>query len=60
MPSPVRFEVVKKLLESKGNRLDRVAGSHHTLTKPGHLPVVIPVHRNQVKHAYYRKAQKAP
>jgi predicted RNA binding protein YcfA (HicA-like mRNA interferase family) len=60
MPSPVRFAVVRKLLESKGYRLDRVSGSHHVFVKPGVPHVNIPVHRNQVNDVYYRQAQKAP
>jgi predicted RNA binding protein YcfA (HicA-like mRNA interferase family) len=60
MPSPVRFAVVKKLLESKGYEHVRTDGSHHVFTKPGALPIVVPVHHNQVKYAYFRKAQKAP
>jgi hypothetical protein len=34
MPSPVRFAIVRKLLESKGYRLDRISGSHHVFVKP--------------------------
>jgi len=59
MPSPVRFAVVKKLLEEKGYRLDRISGSHHIFRKPGAPAQNIPVHHNQVKHVYYRKAQEA-
>jgi predicted RNA binding protein YcfA (HicA-like mRNA interferase family) len=60
MPSPVRFAVVKRLLESKGYAMNRIAGSHHIFDKPGVPHVNIPVHKNQVKYAYYRLAQKAP
>ena len=60
MPSPVRFAVVKKLLESKGYRLAHVSGSHHKFVKPGCLPLSVPVHRNEVKNVYFRLAQKAP
>ena len=60
MPSPVRFGIVKKLLQDKGYVLETIKGSHHTFKKPGSQPVVIPVHHNQVKHVYYRIAQKAP
>ena len=60
MPSPVRFPVVRRLLESKGYRLDRVSGSHHVFVKAGSPHVNIPVHRGQVKHVYYRQAQRAP
>ena len=60
MPSPVRFAVVKKLLESKGYQLVRVAGSHHVFEKTGVRPQIVPVHHNQVKYGYFRNAQKAP
>ena len=60
MPSPVRFAVVKKLLESKGYLLERIEGSHHVFVKPGVRPQSVPVHHNQVLYVYYRKAQKAP
>ena len=60
MPSPVRFAVVKKLLESKGYKLARIHGSHHVFEKLGERPQSVPVHNNQVLYAYYRKAQKAP
>lgn len=60
MPSPVRFAVVRKLLESKGYALDRVNGSHHVFKKPGAPLLIVPVHHNQVKHGYYKKAREAP
>lgn len=60
MPSPVRFAVVKKLLESKGYALTRIHGSHHIFEKAGQRPQSIPVHNNQVLHVYYRKAKEAP
>ncbi len=59
MPSDVRFAVVKKLLESKGYVLDHVTGSHHIFVKPGVPQQIVPVHRNQVKHVYFKKAQQA-
>ena len=59
MPSPVRFAVVKKLLESKGYVMVRVSSSHHVFEKPGQRPQIVPVHHNLVKYAYFRKAQKA-
>lgn len=59
MPSPVRFAVVRRLLEAKGYRLDRISGSHHVFVKAGVTHVNIPVHRGQVKHVYYRQAQRA-
>lgn len=59
MPSPVRYAEIKRLLEAKGYTLDRVNGSHHIFIKPGVRSLSIPVHKNEVKHAYYRQAQKA-
>jgi predicted RNA binding protein YcfA (HicA-like mRNA interferase family) len=35
-----------KALERKGWTLDRVSGSHHIYTRPGHAPVSVPVHGN--------------
>lgn len=59
MPSPVRFAVVKKLLESKGYVLTDIRGSHHVFKKPGALPQSVPVHHGQVKHVYYKNAKRA-
>ncbi len=59
MPSPVRFAVVKRLLESRGWTLVRITGSHHHFAKPGEVGhYSIPVHKGQVKHGYYRDLQK--
>jgi predicted RNA binding protein YcfA (HicA-like mRNA interferase family) len=44
MPSDQRFAVVRKMLESKGYRLDRISGSHHVFSKSGQQNVVIVVH----------------
>jgi predicted RNA binding protein YcfA (HicA-like mRNA interferase family) len=60
MPSPVRFAIVRRLLERKGYVLTQTSGSHHVFKKRGALPQIVPVHHNQVKYAYYRNAQKAP
>ena len=61
MPAPVRFAVVRAVLEAKGYRLTRISGSHHIFTKPGQpLIVSVPAHRGMVKHVYLRKAQGAP
>lgn len=60
MPSPVRYPIVKKLLERKGYTLDHVTGSHYIFRKPGVPQQSIPVHHGQVKHVYFKKAQKAP
>ena len=59
MPSPVRYAVVKKLLESKGYRLARITGSHHIFQKAGVRAQIVSVHHNMVKYDYYRDAQKA-
>jgi predicted RNA binding protein YcfA (HicA-like mRNA interferase family) len=58
MPSDVRFSEVRKMLEAKGYRLDRIRGSHCVFEKPGRGPVVIPVHHGKVKHAYVRRIEK--
>ena len=58
MPGDVRFSEVRKALESKGYRLDRIRGSHHVFEKPGLPPVIIPVHQGKVKYAYVHKVQK--
>ena len=60
MPSPVRFAVVRRLLEGKGYALTKISGSHHKFTKAGCQPLSIPVHRNQVKYVYYKIAEEAP
>ena len=59
MPSPIRFEVIRKYLERNGWALARVTGSHHVFTKPGAVrPFPVPVHQGMVKYGYYREAQK--
>lgn len=37
-------KTVIKLLEQAGWKHTRTRGSHHILKKPGHLPIVVPVH----------------
>jgi predicted RNA binding protein YcfA (HicA-like mRNA interferase family) len=59
MPSPVRFAVVRKLLESKGYVLTQIIGSHHVFKKPGAPQQIVPVHHNMVKYACFRNAQKS-
>ncbi len=46
------------MLERKGYALRRVRGWHHVFTKPGALPVSVPVHRNKVKAYYVRRIEK--
>ena len=58
MPSPVRFAVVKKLLERSGWVLVRINGSHHVFKKPNAEDVVIPVHGGKVKPFYVRQISK--
>jgi len=36
-----------RALERQGWTLQRVRGSHHRYGKPGHAPVVVPVHGNR-------------
>jgi predicted RNA binding protein YcfA (HicA-like mRNA interferase family) len=57
MPSEVPFRDLRRLLESHGYALSRISGSHHIFTKPGSLPISIPVHKNKVKHVYVRKTK---
>lgn len=59
MPSPVRFAVVKKMLEKSGWTFERVRGSHHIFTKPGKASLPIPVHHGKVNPEYVKKAEKA-
>jgi predicted RNA binding protein YcfA (HicA-like mRNA interferase family) len=58
MPSEVRYPEVRRMLEAKGFRLDRVRGSHHVFEKPGAFPMIVPVHHGKVKYAYVRKIEK--
>jgi predicted RNA binding protein YcfA (HicA-like mRNA interferase family) len=58
MPGKERFSVVKKMLEAAGYTLSRVRGSHHYFTKPGELPVSIPVHQGKVKPFYVRQVKR--
>ena len=58
VPSPVRFAVVKKILEEHGWRLIRINGSHHVFKKPAAPDVVIPVHGGKVKPFYVRQIAK--
>jgi predicted RNA binding protein YcfA (HicA-like mRNA interferase family) len=58
MASETRFAELRRLLESHGWELTRISGSHHVFTKPGKLPISIPVHRGKVKKVYVKKVQK--
>ena len=57
MPSPVRFDELRKLMEAYGWRLDRINGSHHVFDKPGQRSYPVPVHNGKVQYGYYRKIQ---
>ena len=46
------------MLEAKGYTLTRIKGSHHVFTKPGVLPLSIPVHNGKVKYGYVRRIEK--
>ncbi|MCX5670759.1 MAG: type II toxin-antitoxin system HicA family toxin [Planctomycetota bacterium] len=54
----MRFSEVRKMLEARGYRLDRIRGSHHVFEKPGAWPVVIPVRHGKVNYVYVRKIAK--
>jgi predicted RNA binding protein YcfA (HicA-like mRNA interferase family) len=58
MPSPVRYAVMRSLLNRHGWYLDRIRGSHHSYEKLGHGRFTFPVHGNQVKHVYYKQAKR--
>ncbi len=58
MASERRFAEVRKMLEAAGWKLARIRGSHHYFTKPGRLPLSIPVHRGKVKSYYVRQVEK--
>jgi predicted RNA binding protein YcfA (HicA-like mRNA interferase family) len=58
VPSDKRFADVRKLLEAKGYRLDRIKGSHHIFEKPGCRPFIVPAHGGKVKPGYVRQIQK--
>jgi predicted RNA binding protein YcfA (HicA-like mRNA interferase family) len=58
MAGDERFSVVKRMLERAGYRLVRVHGSYHYFTKPGALPLSIPVYRGKVKAYYVRQVQE--
>ena len=58
MATEVRFSYLKKILERHGWSLTRISGSHHVFTKPGNLPISVPVHGGRVKAVYVRKIEK--
>lgn len=60
MPSPVRYSVVKRMLEAAGWKYDRTTGSHHIFVKPGQRSFSVPVHQGKVKYGYVKAIQKLP
>jgi predicted RNA binding protein YcfA (HicA-like mRNA interferase family) len=54
-PTDATFADIRKLLEQEGFVLDRVTGSHHVFTKD-ETTFVVPVHNNQVKTIYVKRA----
>ncbi|MGD9693679.1 MAG: type II toxin-antitoxin system HicA family toxin [Phycisphaerales bacterium] len=59
MPNDIRFDELRKHLESHGWQFTRTRGSHHVFTRPGFRPITIPVHKGRVKHVYKRLVEKA-
>ena len=58
MAGEMRFSEVRKTLEAKGYRLNRINGSHHIFVKPGVRHESIPVHYGKVKPHYVRQIEK--
>jgi predicted RNA binding protein YcfA (HicA-like mRNA interferase family) len=56
--SPVRFAVVRKMLESAGWTFRRIKGAHHAFTKPGERTMIVPVHHNKVEPEYVKEVEK--
>lgn len=59
MPSPVRYAIWIKLVEGAGWTFSHnTKGSHVVWKTRKNATFSVPVHKNQVKHGYYRDAQK--
>ncbi len=58
MSSEVSFSEVRKMLETKGYFLDRIAGSHHIFKKRSARSLPIPVHHGKVHPSYVRMIRK--
>ena len=58
MPGEVPFSVILDLLESQGLLLTRIYRPYRIFTKPGHLPIWIPVHDRKVAAVYVKKTQR--
>jgi predicted RNA binding protein YcfA (HicA-like mRNA interferase family) len=56
--SEMRFSEVRRMLEAKGYRLDRIKGSHHIFVKPGVVHQSVPVHHGKVKPYYVRQIER--
>lgn len=48
-----------KAVEAAGWRLDRISGSHHIFTKPGHYPLSIPHPKKDLGRGLVAKLKKA-
>ncbi len=57
MAQETRLSELVRYLRAHNYNLSRISGSHHVFTKPGCLPISIPVHKKKVKHVYVRKAK---
>ena len=53
-----RFSRIRRRLQASGWTLARIRGSHHVFTKPGELPISIPVHKGKIKAVYARKVEE--
>ena len=53
-----RFSQIRRRLLAAGWTLARIRGSHHVFTKPGKLPISIPVHKGRIKAVYARKVEE--
>jgi predicted RNA binding protein YcfA (HicA-like mRNA interferase family) len=58
MASPVRFEIVVKMLKEKRFFLDHIKGSHHVFKNAQGRSYTVPVHNKQVKHVYVKEIEK--
>ena len=58
MPGEVPFSVILGLLESQGWLLTRIYRPYRIFTKPGRLPIWIPVRDRKVAAVYVKKIQR--
>lgn len=59
MPSPVRFPMLRKMLEDDGWVFARSKGAHFHFTKAGRRTMVVAVHGGKVAPVYVREIEKA-